>query len=416
MTNTDTDIIIAGGGMVGAALACALAEQGFSITLLERREPDLSWPQDGHDIRVSAISRASQNIFHNLGAWPRMTRRRVTPYEHMRVWESSSGTALPWAPEIQFHAADIGEPDLGHIIENRVIQGALWEQMQTLKNIEIRCPASISSLSLDEEAPSVILNDGARMRAALIVAADGARSSLRELAGISTGGWGYDQTAVVCTVQAEAGNQSTCWQRFMPSGPLALLPMEQDLFSIVWSTAPKQAEALLQMPPEAFDSALTQACEARPGRLRLLGERGAFPLRLQHAKQYIKPGLALVGDAAHVIHPLAGQGVNLGLMDMAELADILVLARNKGRPLGALHTLRRYERARKGENIAMQGAMDLFKRLFSNDIGPLRLARDLGMGLAEHAPLLKNLLIRNAMGILGEAPSLARTKPPAAKG
>ncbi len=408
MTETHSDIIIAGGGMVGAALACALAKQGFTITLLERRKPDLQWPQHSYDIRVSAISRASQNIFHNLQAWPRMVQRRVTPYEHMRVWESGSGVALPWVPEIYFQAADIGEPDLGHIIENRVIQGALWEQMQTLENIEIRCPASISGLDLDEQSPRVILNDGARISTTLIVAADGARSSLRGLAGISTGGWGYNQTAVVCTVKAEAGNQSSCWQRFMPSGPLALLPMEQDLFSIVWSTTPKQAEGLVQMPPEAFSSALTQASEVRLGQLHLLGERGAFPLRLQHAKQYIKPGLALVGDAAHVIHPLAGQGVNLGLLDMAELTDILVQARDKGHPLGSLHTLRRYERARKGENIAMQGAMDLFKRVFSNDIAPLRLARDLGMGLAEHAPPLKNLLIRNAMGVAGNMPSLAR--------
>ncbi|WP_456379727.1 UbiH/UbiF/VisC/COQ6 family ubiquinone biosynthesis hydroxylase [Thiolapillus sp.] len=415
MTETSTDIIIAGGGMVGAALACALAEQGFTITLLERREPGLQWPPDSYDIRVSAISRASQNIFHNLQAWPRMVQQRVTPYEQMRVWESSAMVTLPWAPEIHFHAADIGEPDLGHIIENRVIQGALWEQMQSLKNINIHCPASISGLELDEESPRVVLNDGTRLRASLIVAADGARSSLRDLAGISTGGWAYDQTAVVCTVRAEKGNQSTCWQRFMPAGPLALLPMDDELFSIVWSTTPQQAEELLQTPPGHFNAALTQASEARLGKLSLIGERGAFPLRLQHARQYIKPGLALVGDAAHVIHPLAGQGVNLGLLDMAELTDVLVRARSKDHPLGSPHTLRRYERARKGENIAMQGAMDLFKRIFSNDMAPLHLARDLGMGLTEHIPPLKNLLIRNAMGTLGDAPSLARTSPQSAK-
>jgi len=407
---TDTDVVIAGGGMVGAALACALAEQGFSITLLERREPDRRWLADSHDIRVSAISRASQNIFRNLQAWTRMTRLRVTPYEQMHVWESGNTTILPWAAAIHFHAADTGEPNLGHIIENRVIQYALWEQMQTLKNIEIRCPASISSLVLDEESPRIVLNDGTRMSASLIVAADGARSSLRELAGISTCGWGYGQTAVVCTTRAEKGNQSACWQRFMPSGPLALLPMDDELFSIVWSTTPEQAGKLMEIAPEAFNDALTQASEARLGRLELTGDRGAFPLRLQHAKQYIKPGLALVGDAAHVIHPLAGQGVNLGLLDMAELTDVLVHARSKGHSPGSLHTLRRYERARRGENIAMQGAMDLFKRTFSNDIEPLRLARDLGMGLAEHTLPLKNLLIRNAMGTLGTTPSLARLK------
>ncbi len=401
MTNTDTDVIIAGGGMVGAALACALAEQSFRITLLERREPEESWPADSYDIRVSAISRASQNIFTHLQAWQGMVQRRVTPYEQMLVWESAGA-------EVHFHAADIGEANLGHIIENRVIQAALWEQMRKLAGIEVLCPASISGLNLDEAPPRVVLNDGSHRTASLIVAADGARSSLRELAGISTGGWGYDQTAVVCTVRAEKGNQSTCWQRFMPAGPLALLPMDDDLFSIVWSTTPEQAEELLAMPSEAFDQALTQASEERLGHLELIGERGAFPLRLQHARQYIKPGLALVGDAAHVIHPLAGQGVNLGLLDMAELVDVLIRARDRNHPLGALHTLRRYERARKGENIAMQGAMDLFKRVFSNDLPPLKLARNLGMGMTERLTPVKNLLIRNALGTVGETPSLAR--------
>ncbi len=401
MTETHTDVIIAGGGMVGAALACALAERDFSVTLLERNEPRETWPADSYDIRVSAISRASQNIFINLQAWPGMIERRVTPYEHMLVWESGGA-------QVHFDAADIGEPNLGHIIENRVIQIALWEQMRTLNNIEILCPASISGLELDEESPGVVLNDGAHKTASLIVAADGARSSLRELAGISTGGWGYDQTAVVCTVQAEKGNQSTCWQRFMHTGPLALLPMQDDLFSIVWSTTPEQAETLLGHTPEDFDAALTQASEERLGKLSLMGERGAFPLRLQHARQYVKPGLALVGDAAHVIHPLAGQGVNLGLLDMAELVDVLTRARDRRQPLGTLHTLRRYERARKGENIAMQGSMDLFKRLFSNDLPPLKLIRSLGMGVTERLHLVKNLLIRNAMGTLGETPSLAR--------
>ncbi|WP_293643866.1 UbiH/UbiF/VisC/COQ6 family ubiquinone biosynthesis hydroxylase [Thiolapillus sp.] len=404
MSNTasHTDIIIAGGGMVGAALACALAEQDFSIALLERREPTEDWPQDSHDIRVSAISRASQNIFSHLKAWPGMVRRRVTPYEQMCVWESSGA-------KIHFHAADIGEPDLGHIIENRIIQIALWERLHALDNIDIHCPASISGLDLNENAPRVVLNNGTQLSASLVVAADGARSSLRELAGISTGGWGYDQTAVVCTVRAEKGNQATCWQRFMTHGPLALLPMDDDLFSIVWSTTPEQAQELTEMPAGDFDEALTRASEERLGRLELQGERGAFPLRLQHAKQYIKPGLALVGDAAHVIHPLAGQGVNLGLLDMAELTDVLVRARGKGHPLGSLHTLRRYERARKGENIAMQGSMDVFKRVFSNDLPPLKIIRNLGMGVTERLLPVKNLLIRNAMGTLGEMPSLARS-------
>jgi len=397
------DIVIAGGGMVGAALACALGEQHFRVAVIERQPAASDWPSNSHDIRVSAISRASQNIFTNLDAWRNMTDLGVTPYEQMVVWESGGA-------EIRFHAADIGEPDLGHIIENRVIQLALWQRMGQLETVQLFCPASISSLQLDELEPQVTLNDGTRLAAALIVAADGARSALREMAGISTTGWGYDQTAVVCTVQAELGNQASCWQRFMPSGPLALLPMETDLFSIVWSTTPEQAEELTSMSASEFNAVLSRASERRLGELALIGERGAFPLRLQHARQYIKPGLALVGDAAHVIHPLAGQGVNLGLMDMAELVDVLLHARERQQPPGALPVLRRYERGRKGDNIAMQGAMDLFKKVFSNDLLPLKAVRNLGLGLANQLSPLRNLLIRNALGTLGSTPALTRSQ------
>ena len=402
MSEQHFDIIIAGGGMVGAALACALGENNFRIAVIERRPPARDWPADSHDIRVSAISRASQNIFANLDAWSAMQELGATPYEQMVVWESGGA-------EIHFHAADIGEPDLGHIIENRIVQLALWQRLETLDAVKVFCPASISGLTLDEHCPQVVLNDGQRLSAALVVAADGARSALRDMAGISTGGWGYDQTAVVCTVHAEKGNQASCWQRFMNTGPLALLPMEDELFSIVWSTTPEQAGELLDMDAQDFDATLTRASEQRLGQLSLLGERGAFPLRLQHARQYIKPGLALVGDAAHVIHPLAGQGVNLGLLDMAELVDQLLRARERRYPLGSLPVLRRYERARKGENIAMQGAMDIFKKTFSNDLPPLKVIRNLGLGLANRLTPVRNLLIRNALGTAGETPMLARS-------
>lgn len=396
-----SDVLIVGGGMVGAALACALGRAGFQVDLLEQRRPDCRWPREEYDIRVSAISRASRNIFHHIGAWEGMAARRVTPYERMCVWESGGAS-------IQFDAAELGEPELGHIIENSVIQCALWDEIERLERITVLDPSTILSLHLDDAQPYLLLKGGRKQEARLIVAADGGRSVLRELAGIPVSGWDYDQTAVVCTVRAERGNQSTAWQRFMPSGPLALLPMEEELFSIVWSTLPEQAAELLELPEEAFDEALTLASESRLGQLSLIGERGAFPLRLQHANRYIQPGLALVGDAAHVIHPLAGQGVNLGLMDMAALVDVLRSARERNRPLGAEITLRKYERSRKGDNIAMQAAMDLFKRLFSNDILPLKVTRNLGMGLADNLTPVKRLLARNALGTLGETPQLAK--------
>ena len=407
--NRQADIIVVGGGMVGAAAACALAERDFHVLLLEKREPDCSWPREDHDIRVSAISRASRNIFANLRAWETMQARRVTPYERMVVWESGGA-------EIRFDAAELGEPELGHIIENSVIQCALWEKLRQLENVELLTGAAITGLRTDETEPALQLEDGSELKARLLVAADGARSTVRELAGIPVGGWGYDQSALVCTVRAEQGNQATAWQRFLPSGPLALLPMERELFSIVWSTTPEEAAGLLELPDSAFNEVLTRASEARLGELTLEGERAIYPLRLQHASRYIKPGLALIGDAAHVIHPLAGQGVNLGLLDMAELVDVLVQARERKRPLGLELTLRRYERARKGENIAMQAAMDLIKRLFGNDLPPVKAVRNLGLELADRITPVKNLLVRNAMGTLGSLPSLARPtgdRPPA---
>ncbi len=405
MTDLTADIAIAGGGMVGAALACGLAQQGFQVALLEQRAPAEDWSQDSYDLRVSAITRASQHIFEHLGAWQGMLKRRVTPYQKMRIWDATG------SGKIHFDAADIAEPELGHIIENRVIQRALWDRLEQLDKVQLLYPARIHAADLAEEGDILTLEDGRPLRAGLTVASDGANSALRELAGISTRGWLYDQTAVVATVRAELGHQDTAWQKFMPTGPLALLPTGKDLFSVVWSTSPEQADALQEMSEQEFNDRLTQASEHRLGRLELLGKRAAFPLRLQHADTYIKPGLALVGDAAHVIHPLAGQGVNLGLLDAATLIDVLVEARKRKRVPGSIANLRRYERARMGDNIVMQGAMDGFKRLFSNQFPPLKLIRNLGLGIVDHTSPVKNIIARQALGTTGELPSLARPWP-----
>jgi 2-octaprenylphenol hydroxylase len=403
LTELSADIAVVGGGMVGAALACGLAQQGFDVALLELREPVEDWPQDSYDLRVSAITRASQHIFEHLHAWQGMQDRRATPYQKMQVWDATG------SGQIQFDAADIAEPELGHIIENRIIQRSLWDQMEQLGRLQIICPARVEALTTDEHSNSLLtLEDGGQLQVSLVVAADGANSALREMAGIGTRGWLYDQTAVVATVRAEYGHQDTAWQKFMPTGPLALLPTGKDLFSIVWSTSPEQATELLEMSEQDFNALLTQTSEHRLGELKILGQRGAFPLRLQHANTYIKPGLALVGDAAHVIHPLAGQGVNLGLLDAATLIDVLVRARNRKRVLGGFPNLRRYERARMGDNVIMQTAMDGFKRLFSNQLLPLKLARNLGLGMVDHAPSIKHMIARQALGTSGELPSLAK--------
>ena len=387
--------------MVGAALACALAQRDFSVALLEAREPAFDWDPAGYDLRVSAITRASQQLLQNLGAWQAMLDERATPYQQMHVWDRAG------FGEIHFDAADLAEPDLGHIVENRVIVRALWELLEG-SGAQVLVPVRLAALDLSDGGAVLTLDDGRTLNAGLVVGADGARSQVRELAGIASRGQAYDQHAVVATVNAELGNRSTAWQRFMRDGPLALLPLQQDLFSIVWSTTPNEAERLCALPEDEFNTLLTEASESRLGRLTLQGARAAFPLRLQHAERYVLPGLALVGDAAHVIHPLAGQGVNLGFLDAGSLVDALVSGRESGRAPGSLATLRRYERTRKGHNTATQLAMDGFKHLFSNDSSVLSLARNLGLGAAGRLTPLRRLFERIALGQGLELPTLSR--------
>lgn len=401
LTDEMYDLIIVGGGMVGAALACAAADAGMRICILEAREPQRSWPLDEVDLRVSALTRASQRMLENLHVWSRMTEMRISPYTHMQVWDAEG------SGRIDFNAAEIGEPDLGHIVENRVTQLALWERLEALPNVRLHCPASVATLQL-EPLPGVVLQGGEQITGKLIVAADGRDSQMREMADIGTKGWDYDQHAIVATVKPARHHQQTARQRFMPRGPLALLPIDDGRCSIVWSTSPSQANELMALSDALFCDQLTLASEAILGEMVEVGPRGLFPLRLGHAQTYCRPGFVLVGDAAHAMHPLAGQGVNLGFMDAMTLADVIIEAHAAGRAIGSMVTLRRYERARKGPNLAMLAAMDAFKRIFSNDLMPLKLMRNLGLDLVNRSGIVKHQLIRRAMGMSGELPRLAR--------
>ncbi len=387
--------------MVGAALALALSQRDYSVVLLEPRPPAMQWDASSHDLRVSALTRASQHLLINLGVWDAMAADRVTAYRQMHVWDRAG------LGEIQFDAADLGEPDLGHIVENRVIVRALWRALADTA-VDIRAGRWIREQRCREDGVSLVLDDDSTIEAGLLIGADGARSAVREAAGIESRREDYEQHAVVATVRAEKGNQAAAWQRFMASGPLALLPMRDDLFSIVWSTSPAHAQQLLGLDEALFDEQLSETSEWRLGRLTLLAGRAAFPLMLQHAQRYTLPGLALVGDAAHVIHPLAGQGVNLGFLDAAALVDALLSGRARRRAVGSMMTLRPYERARKGHNTATQLAMDGFKHLFSNDAAPLSLLRNLGLGAADRITPLKRLFERVALGQGVELPTLSR--------
>ena len=396
------DILVVGGGMVGAAFACACLDKGWRIALVEFREPQRSWPAGEVDLRVSALSRASQRILERLGAWERILDLGASPYREMRVWDAVGGGS------IHFDSAELGEPDLGHIVENRVTQLALWERLEAADEVTLFCPAGLDEIDLTADATSLDLKDGRRLSARLLVGADGRDSRVRGRVGIATRGWLYDQQAIVANVAVQEWHRETAWQRFLPTGPLAFLPLGDGRCSIVWSATEARAEELLALGDADFRRELEAAIEGRLGIIGEIGPRAAFALRMQHAKQYVKQRLALIGDAAHAVHPLAGQGVNLGFLDAAALAAALEEARDKRRDIGGLWALRRYERARRGENMLMLGAMDGFKRLFSNALPPLAVLRSTGLSAVDRLGPVKHLFMRHALGLGDGLPPLAR--------
>ncbi len=400
---TDYDVLIVGSGMVGAAIANALDGSDLTIGIIENHTPQMQWPPEHFDIRVSAITRASQRFFENLGVWHGMEQRRVTPYNQMHVWDSTGGHG-----EIHFDAAEINEPNLGHIIENSVIQSALVERFADFDNIEFICPVNFTRLAFEKDHAWLELDDGKKLAAKLIIGTDGANSRVRQIAGISVKGWQYDHKAVVTVVKTEKSHQNAAWQRFLPTGPLAFLPLENGYSSIVWSTSPSLADQLVAMDVELFKQDLEQAFESKLGTIVEVGQRGAFQLKLQHTTNYTRPRLALAGDAAHAVHPLAGQGVNLGLLDAAALTEVVLEAHQAGQDIGSHQILRRFERWRKGDNLAMLAAMDGFKRLFGNQTAPVQFMRHLGLNMTNRATPLKNFLVKYGMGYKGDLPKACR--------
>ncbi len=385
------DVVISGAGMVGATLACLLAKSARRVAVLEALPPPVFKASGDFELRVSALSRFSRQVLERAGAWEGVAERRAAAYENMVVWDATG------AGEVRFSAAELGEPELGHIVENNIVQLALWGVMEALPGIDVFCPARMNDFEHDDSRVDIILEDGRKLTAELLVGADGARSVVRELAGIAWHREDYAQKGLVCVVRTELPHQDTAWQRFMPSGPLAFLPLNDPHYcSIVWTLPADRADVLVKQDETQFKAALSDALGHRLGGIESVGVRGAFPLVGAHAEHYVAGGVALIGDAAHTIHPLAGQGVNLGIKDAAELADQLLKATGS---LGNMKTLRRYERARKGDNHLTQKAMEGFSLLFGNSSQPLQLIRNSGLSLVNHLPLIKNILARQAMGV-----------------
>ncbi|HEY8519772.1 MAG TPA: UbiH/UbiF/VisC/COQ6 family ubiquinone biosynthesis hydroxylase [Gammaproteobacteria bacterium] len=391
-------VLVSGGGPVGLALAALLAGGPCGgrvrVKVLEPR-PAPPWDPERMDLRVYALSRASQRIFERLGRWDDVLAARASPYRTMRVWQGDEprGTA-----SIVFDSADIAEPDLGHIVEDRLLRQVLADAVRASPHGEIDSAAEVVAVSLAPEEVTVTLADGRTDRGALLVAADGSESRLRALLGLATVGRGYGQRAIVTHVTTELPHEETAWQRFLPGGPLAFLPLLDGRSSVVWSMPEEQAARLCAASDDEFLAALQQASGGVLGLLGPCTERASFALKALHAPRYTRPRAVLLGDAAHTVHPLAGQGMNLGLLDAACLAAVLERAVEAGEDIGDLPVLRRYERERKPDNLRMLVAFDALERLFRLPafIAPVR---GLGMAAVNGSGLAKRLLIAKAMGL-----------------
>ncbi|MDH3589588.1 MAG: UbiH/UbiF/VisC/COQ6 family ubiquinone biosynthesis hydroxylase [Gammaproteobacteria bacterium] len=390
---SDYDIVVVGAGMVGSAAAAVFGQRGLRVAVVEARMPQGDLNDGKIDLRVSAISRASQELLQQVGAWQNIDSKTISPYGEMRVWDADVPPES--ADVVHFDAADIGEPELGFIIENRRIQDALHRCLNALPSVVLFTPCSVEDLTRCDDAIAVRLDDGRKLKARLVIGADGARSRTRELAAIATRGWSYEQKAVVTHVTTSNSHRETAYQRFLTDGPIALLPLYDGRSSVVWSTTPGHADELLALEQESFCRRVEEATDAVLGRVTHSDRRAAFPLQLLHAVDYVRPNLVLIGDAAHAVHPLAGQGVNLGFADVRKLGD--VCREVDTLELGDLSVLRRYERERKSENLLMMGSVDALNRLFRADTPLVGRARQVGMSLFNRIPPLKHAIIRRAM-------------------
>lgn len=394
---TEYDITLIGGGLVGLSCALALAPTRLRIACVDKQPllSDAIRIQDSYDARVFAITRQSERFLRTLKVWPLITMQRTAPYRTMHVWDQS-GTG-----DIHFNCQEVGEPNLGHIIENHVLVYALQQQLAACDNVDLLTPVQLQSMQRNEDGWELHTTTDARWTSRLIIGADGAHSWVREQAGIALRSWDYQHHALVATVKTERTHGQCARQCFMPRGPLAFLPLEDDYHcSIVWSSEPEHIAELKQLPEAAFNEEMTTAFYAYLGKCTVASERFSFPLRMRHATDYVQTGLALIGDAAHTIHPLAGQGANLGLADAECLAHVITQLVDQKRDIAESLYLSRYARQRKGHNWVMIAAMEGFKRLFGDADPSLIRLRNQGLRWTNRFLPGKRLLIRKALGLV----------------
>ncbi|MFQ3342134.1 UbiH/UbiF/VisC/COQ6 family ubiquinone biosynthesis hydroxylase [Porticoccus sp. Uisw_050_02] len=410
MGDKEYDIVVAGAGMVGLIFASLLATRQHSdcvnlkIAILEAKPFKDTDIKAKFDPRVVALTESSRHLLEDIGVWSNIASQRVCPYQRMEIWESD-GTG-----NIEFDCKDIRQSSLGHIVENRLIIKSILHRMEGLENVELLCPAMVvdvdqKSSSGHSEVTTIILSDGTAITTKLLVAADGGESKVRDLCGFQLREWNYGHHAIVTSVVTEKAHNFTARQRFLPDGPLAFLPLQAETgnshhCSIVWSQKDSVAEKLMLLDDFAFCEALELAGSSCLGKITKVEKRSSFSLKQRHAIDYVMPGIALIGDAAHTIHPLAGQGVNLGIQDAIALVNEIENALYRKLSPGNFLALRRYQRSRKPHNLGMMAVMEGLKRLFEDQHLPMRLLRNDGMRLINKLGFIKNKIVKEAMGIL----------------
>ena len=419
MTQT-LDIVVVGAGMVGAALATGLGQNGFRVAVVDRAPPPLFDPATSPDIRVSALSAGSERYLRTLGAWSYILAMRATPYRRLAVWDETRHPLQSLVPrklsEVEFDATELGAQHLGHIVENSVTQQALWQTAGAQPLVTLIHGHGVSSLTQSNDTATVILDDGRELTAALVIGADGARSRIRDLAGIGTSRDQYDQQAMVVSVRYQGPVEHITWQGFHPTGPRAFLPLHsagsdcpgESWASLVWYDAPDELGRLQALADKDLMAEIQSAFPSNLPLLTHIDARASFPIARQHARHYFSDRVVLAGDSAHTINPLAGQGVNLGFQDAQALQGILKEARRAGDDLADPKWLNQYEQQRRPANRRMMVTMDMFYHLFSNRIPPVHLLRNLGLGAARALPFARNRVARYAMGIDEDLPPVVR--------
>lgn len=403
-TDRKFDALIVGAGMVGAAAACLLARAGFSVAIIEAHEPPAFDENGAVGQRVSAFSPGAQAILSEAGAWRQIEQQRHCPYRRMRVEDRDESVVLA------FSAPEYGLERLGTIIENQLVQWSLWQTLQAMGGVEIICPDRLEALEYEQDQPVALLGSGRSVHCRLLIGADGADSKVRRMLGIDQDHWEYGQQGIVAVVETSKPNPGIAWQRFMEGGPLAFLPLQDGASSMVWSRPEAEARQLLELDDEAFCAELKQAAtgeeHAWPGTIRACGPRAAFPLTMRLSHRYTAARAVLIGDAAHVVHPLAGQGVNLGLLDAAGLTEVLLEARSHQADISSEKTLRKFDRWRRSEVEIMARGIHGIRGLFMPRVlGPLR---RFGLGLVARSWTAKEAFIKRAAGKNRNAPALAR--------